>query len=920
MRSLGLRAHIFTSVLLPILLISVILVVVFFLIRSSQLEHAMLLRGVSITESTAVLIEVPLSEKNTLLAKKIINTIHRKNAPIIKSINIVSCDNSLFATSNHYSGIHILDIAEYASCTHSKLHYYNDSVIICSPIWLDVSTALLAPVNEPCKILGYVTIHMDLKDLQTFTYGDISMSIAITCLALLMGLFFVFHLNDTITRPIYLMIHAVESIRNGRLATRLPGTWKNELEVLRVGINELVTSLEKFQNEMQQNIDQATLDLRETLEHIEIQNVELDLAKQKAQQAVHAKSAFLANMSHELRTPLNGVLGFTRQLLKIQKTHPQVEYLQAIEKSAQNLLNIISNILDFSKLEAGKLTLSSHPFSLREAIYSTIQVMGPLAYEKQLELIVDIDVTVPDHLIGDELRMQQIITNLVGNAIKFTERGEVVLYINTKRMPHPRDIVLHFCVLDTGIGIDLQKKKNLFEAFVQGDNTAEKRYQGTGLGLVITERLIKQMNGHIQVISVIAQGSQFSFDLKFLASCWPMEQWNPLSKWPASKRVMIYESNKKSSESLEKFLSYLGMSTTICADEKAFKEILMTEPECIFIGHNPRESIDELVPRVKEACSNTTLVCVLLNSHDPTLIEKIQSLGTVTCYSKPFNPLSILGFLTQTPTIYPQNEDLALAPEKYPLTVLAVDDNAVGRKLITTMLESKVEHVMSCDSGKKALELTKKYLFDIIFMDVQMPILDGIETARYIRQKIPLNAKTMVVAVTAYVLPGDRAYLLEQGMSAYLAKPVQEEKLLSILRNFVHKSLHVLDWKTCLRMAAGQEKLAQDILKLLLTDLDEFRPLLMDTIDGKVERDTLKKALHKLHGGCVYSGVYELQQHLKHTEQFLNDGYGINEIKEHFYSLLEAIDRLKLTITNKLNPCIVTETCLPNSKEKDKKH
>ena len=292
-----------------------------------------------------------------------------------------------------------------------------------------------------------------------------------------------------VVHPIELMTHTIANIRAGVRGSRLLGSWSNELESLRIGINGLAKSLDNNQIEMQQSIDQATSDLRDTLEQIEIKNIELDSAKREAQNAAQSKSEFLANMSHELHTPLNGIIGFARQLLKTKMSGTQLEYTQTVEKSAQNLLNIINNILDFSKLDAGKLQLVAYPFSMREILNESVKLLAPMAYEKKLELILNIAPDVPEHLIGDALRLQQVMTNLVGNAIKFTEHGEIKIDVTAKNCSGPKNIILSFHIADTGIGMDDQKQKNLFKSFVQGEFSTTKRYEGTGLGLVITERL-----------------------------------------------------------------------------------------------------------------------------------------------------------------------------------------------------------------------------------------------------------------------------------------------------------------------------------------------------------------------------------------------------------------------------------------------
>ena len=453
----------------------------------------------------------------------------------------------------------------------------------------------------------------------------------------------------------------------------------------------------------------------------------------------------------------------------------------------------------------------------------------------------------PEHLIGDALRLQQVMTNLVGNAIKFTEHGEIKIEVTAKNCSGPKNIILSFHIADTGIGMDEQKQKNLFKSFVQGEFSTTKRYEGTGLGLVITERLVKQMGGKIQVHSVLDKGSNFYFDLKFTAACWPIEQWVPFTP-PTSKKITVYERNPSALASLTQFLSDWDLSVLPCHDPKEWSDCLQQETDAVIIGHDVHESEDELLARIDQACQSSLPVAVLLSGCSPALLDKVKRVGDVACFGKPFDQLKMLEFLAHMGTVKPRYQTLDIHDEKYPFCVLAVDDNKAGLKLITTMLESKVHTVMSCNSGKAAIELAEKYTFDAIFMDVQMPGLDGIETMKHIRKHIPKNENTPIIAVTAHVMPGDRAYLLEQGMSHYLAKPVQEAKVSAILRNIGSTSSDVLDWCNCLKMAAGKEELARDILKLLLGDLEEFRPILLSALEGNVDRDVFHKAVHKLHG------------------------------------------------------------------------
>ncbi|RYD94518.1 MAG: hypothetical protein EOP50_09385, partial [Sphingobacteriales bacterium] len=297
-----------------------------------------------------------------------------------------------------------------------------------------------------------------------------------------------------------LFYQAVMQLKDGHLETRLPALGSHELDELAAGINRMAETLQNAQEELQHSVDQATEDVRQNLETIEIQNIELDLARKEALEASRIKSEFLANMSHEIRTPLNGILGFTHLLQKSELTPRQLDYLGTIEKSADSLLGIINEILDFSKIEAGKLVLDSIPFNLRDLLQDTLTILAPAAHAKQLELVSLVYRDTPLALIGDPLRLKQILTNLVSNAIKFTREGTIVARAEMVE-DHEDSVQLRISVQDTGIGLSNQDVRALFQAFSQADNSLSRQPGGTGLGLVISKRLIEQMGGEIGVDS-----------------------------------------------------------------------------------------------------------------------------------------------------------------------------------------------------------------------------------------------------------------------------------------------------------------------------------------------------------------------------------------------------------------------------------
>ena len=352
------------------------------------------------------------------------------------------------------------------------------------------------PANVYDQALGYIAIQVDKNKVQFSQQSQVLIALSIVLLGSLISAIFAARLIKNVTRPVSSMVQAVDRIREGKLESRVSGQLIGELNFLKNGINAMAQSLGDYHDEMQRSIDQATVDLRESLEQFEIQNVELDIAKRKAQDANKVKSEFLANMSHELRTPLNGVIGFTRQVLKTPLSETQRDYLQTIERSANNLLAIINDILDFSKLDAGKMVIENIPFSLRESIEETLTLLAPSAHKKHIELSLRIAQNSPDSLIGDAMRIKQIIINLANNAIKFTEKGSVCIDVDIQKQTEDKAL-FKITVTDTGIGMNLDQQKTIFEAFGQADKSVTRLYGGTGLGLVISQRLAREMQGDI---------------------------------------------------------------------------------------------------------------------------------------------------------------------------------------------------------------------------------------------------------------------------------------------------------------------------------------------------------------------------------------------------------------------------------------
>ncbi|WP_209297256.1 two-component sensor histidine kinase BarA [Aeromonas jandaei] len=895
MTKYGLRARVLAFTILPTLIIGGLMAGYFTFHRYQQLENNLIDQGINIIEPLAIASEYGMTQHSRESLKRLIGLTHRKNSPLIKSIAVFTQDNQLFVTSNYHRDFTRLQLPDGEPIPElTSITLYGDDIILRTPIQAETTMdGFPLPSDVEPPMIGYISMQMTTDRAMLLHYRDTFFAIIMVLLGVAVSTLFGFRLVKSVTQPITNMVQAVHKIREGRLDTRVSGELTGELDMLKNGINAMAKALSEYHEEMQQNIDQATSDLRETLEQIEIQNVELDMAKKRAQEAARVKSEFLANMSHELRTPLNGVIGFTRQLLKTSLTPSQTDYMQTIEKSARNLLGIINDILDFSKLEAGKLQLEHIPFSLRDTLNETMHLLGPSAHDKQLELSLRVDADVPDTLTGDPMRLQQVLTNLTGNAIKFTERGNVDVHIEQLGSSNHK-VKLNVRIRDTGIGISEEQQRQLFQAFNQADSSISRRYGGTGLGLVITQKLVQQMGGQIRFESELDKGSVFSFSLDLEVSPLPQTDQLPLDRI-RNKRLWLLEPDPFARAALLALLAEWQLDVQLLTNDAPWPE--MSEQDIVLIGSSTLHTPQQVISRLDSLSGQQQNTIVLLSSHEPALYEAMLTHGAQHCLSKPLNHRKLLHALLTPEASRQQLPAQPSARQLQPIKVLAVDDNAANLKLIAAMLREMVTQVVLCKNGKEAVKQAQSQPFDIIFMDIQMPIMDGISATQAIRSQ-SLNTETPIVAVTAHAIPGERERLIRQGMDDYLAKPIDESMLARLITDFAHRRHQIvgdqqIDWALAVRQAAGKEDLAREMLTMLLASFDEVEPVLDAALAGAIDDSEVLAQLHRLNGGCAYSGVPGLQRLLSQLEQQLRDGVPISELEPELLELQDALELVR---------------------------
>ncbi|KNC07958.1 histidine kinase [Pantoea sp. RIT-PI-b] len=895
MTKYSLRARMMILILAPTLMIGLLLSTFFVVHRYNELQHQVHDAGANIIEPLSVSSEYGMTWHNRDAIRELVSLLHRRHSNIVRAITIFDNNNHVYVTSNNNQNLALLQKEDISTLEDGvSVERQGNLMILRTPIISERYSVDELPGEDAKPAgnpLGYVAIELDLQSVRLEQYKEVFVATLLLLFCLCIAMLFAYRLMRDVTGPIRNMVTTVDRIRRGQLDSRVDGYMLGELSILKNGINAMAMSLTAYHEEMQQNIDQATYDLRETLEQLEIQNVELDLAKKRAQEAARIKSEFLANMSHELRTPLNGVIGFTRQMLKTGLSTNQRDYMSTIERSANNLLSIINDVLDFSKLEAGKLVLESIPFPLRATLDETLVLLAPSAHDKGLEITVCLEKQVPDNVIGDPLRLQQIMINLIGNAIKFTEHGHIDLRVEVRSLSATR-VELEIQVHDTGIGISEQQQSQLFQAFRQADASITRRHGGTGLGLVITQKLVSEMGGEIAFHSRPNQGSTFwvhiHLDLNPNAPAIP----RMLDDLRATPLAYI-EPHPAVAKAVQEMLSITPLQVQHFS---SLEELPDTHFPLLLLGlpvtePHPATLPDALIQRLR---GHADSVLLALPSDMMLFADDLRARGIAGCIAKPVSLTRLLPMLLD---LHDGQRDALPRGARQPLTVMAVDDNPANLKLIGALLEEQVQHIILCDNAEQAIRQARLHKLDVILMDIQMPDIDGIRASEIIRS-LPLHATTPIVAVTAHALDGERAQLINAGMNDYLAKPIDEDKLSQLLQRYAPQRSAAqplqpevapsLDWSLALRQAANKADLARDLLQMLL----DFLPEVEDRVEHAIASNDvvgLREIIHKLHGSASYSGVPRLKQLCQQLEKSLHQESDIEALEPE---LLELSDEM----------------------------
>ncbi|WP_406827896.1 response regulator [Microbulbifer sp. ARAS458-1] len=880
-RRLSLRALLFRYAMTPALILAVLLCLLFTLQQMSDRRDLLLSHGRASAEQLVELIHLSdgyaFEERIQWLDKSLMALMLERD--MIRSVQLYRADlNS--AGEEEFKLISSVGPRPRTIFTADELrgksaHVHEDlkSLQVLQPLIGDDANCWLSiELHRPYFLVG--------------TYQVALVGLVGLIICSLVALVWAVAMSERASRSMDRIKESLRIIGTGKFATRVPNSHNLELFQLGEEINQMARNLAEYHRDYQEGLHQTMEDLRQSLDAMEEQNIELEIARKKAEENSRVKSTFLANTSHEIRTPLNGIIGFTNLLLKTEVDQLQHDYLQTIQRSSENLLTSINDILDFSRIESGNLVLDHSPMNLGQVLEETLQILAPYGYEHNLELVPFVDPQLPPSQIGDPLRIKQILTNLVSSAIRCSENGSIPVRIAVLSGKES-ELMVRISITDNGERCDDQGRRELRLLLTGTAN--QQQLSNSGMGLGIARNLVHSMQGEIGLDENEQGGCTYWIQLPLTIDR------NRIAvtreQFPGC-RLLLVDPNPMTRQQIYQQLSYWRAAplehndgeSLVPAVEQMWRHDAL--PDGLIIDTAlANNDFDGFISTVQQLID--TYQCRVIIQGSPVDLRRCYDALRTRVLAFLAKPVSREGLLRALKRAVPQQAQSRPQTGTFPALpwptqprVLVVDDYEANRRLMSELLRAQHIETTLADSGEEALRLWRGQHFDMIFMDIQMPGLDGIATTQTIRSE-ESGRRTPVIALTAHAGTEEKSRLLSAGLDDYLSKPVSESQLTHTVKRWMEVSSNgaptplttlmeprLVDIADSLNLANQDARLARDLLRMLLKGLHEDEQALASMAQSG-DYLAMFERVHRLHGGCCYCGVPRLRTATEQLQELL---------------------------------------------------